>query len=87
LETKIGIFKIFFIPFPASTYVKNPAYNFVDFRIKRAGSSNYGGAVFGLRQKTASKKAKGKRQKIEFRIQETEDRAVENPAIIQSLIL
>jgi hypothetical protein len=27
-------------------YGKNVVYNFVDFRIKRAGSSNYGGRLF-----------------------------------------
>ena len=36
----------FFIAYPAWTYVKNTAYIFVDFRIKRAGSSNYGGRLF-----------------------------------------
>jgi hypothetical protein len=46
LETKIGNFKNFFIPCPARTYLKYPAYNFVDFRIKHAGSSNYGGLLF-----------------------------------------
>jgi len=35
--------KIFFIASGAKTYGKNVVYNFVDFRIKRAGSSNYGG--------------------------------------------
>jgi len=36
----------FFIPAPTSTYSNNPVYIFVDFRIKRAGSSNYRGKAF-----------------------------------------
>jgi len=56
LKTKIKKFKIFFIPSPASTYIKNAVYNFVDFRIKSAGPSNYGGLLFfALRQKTKLK--------------------------------
>jgi len=51
LKTKIGKLKIFFIPCPISTYVKNTVYNFVDFRIKRADSSNYGGRVFFGRER------------------------------------
>ncbi|OHB64649.1 MAG: hypothetical protein A2168_01390 [Planctomycetes bacterium RBG_13_50_24] len=47
MKTKIGKLKIFFIPYQARTYVKNAVYNFVDFRIKRAGNSNYGGGFFG----------------------------------------
>jgi len=46
LKTKIRNLKNFFIPYPARSYAKNPAYIFVDFRIKRAGSSNYGGLLF-----------------------------------------
>jgi len=53
LKTKTGNLKFFFIACPAGTYVKNTAYIFVDFRIKRAGSSNSRGAAFCLRQKTA----------------------------------
>jgi hypothetical protein len=42
--------KNFFIPLIAKTYGKNAVYIFVDFRIKRAGSSNYGGLmIFDLR--------------------------------------
>jgi len=45
--------KFFFIPYPAISYIKNAVYNFVDFRIKSAGPSNYGGALFfALRQET-----------------------------------
>jgi hypothetical protein len=43
----------FLYSIPTKTYVKNPVYKFVDFRIKRAGCSNYGGLLFCLRQKTA----------------------------------
>jgi hypothetical protein len=57
LKTKIGNLKIFFIACPAVTYVKNTAYIFVDFRIKRAGSSNYGGLLFLPSGKKTSKKA------------------------------
>jgi len=53
LETKIKKFENIFIPLPTRTYVKNLVYIFVDFRIKRAGCSNYGGLLFCLRQKTA----------------------------------
>jgi hypothetical protein len=59
LKTKIAIFKIFFIPFPTSTYVRNPAYNFVDFRTKRAGTSNYGGRLFFAPQPNGRKKVFG----------------------------
>jgi len=45
LKTKIGNLKIFFIACPTGTYVKNTVYNFVDFRIKSADSSNYGGRL------------------------------------------
>ena len=38
-------FKNFFIPSTSSTYIKNAVYNFVDFRIKSADSSNYGGRL------------------------------------------
>jgi hypothetical protein len=38
--------KFFFIPYHTSTYGEIAAYNFVDFRIKRAGCSNYGGLRF-----------------------------------------
>ena len=34
-----------FIPYHTSTYGENAVYIFVDFRIKRAGSSNYGGLM------------------------------------------
>jgi hypothetical protein len=53
LKTKIGKLKIFFIPYHTSTYIKNAVYNFVDFRIKRAGSSNYGGVSFRPAEPTA----------------------------------
>jgi hypothetical protein len=43
LEIKIGKLKIFFIPYHTTTYGENAAYNFVEIRIKRAGSANYGG--------------------------------------------
>jgi len=46
LKTKIGKLKIFFIPYPTRIYAKKAVYNFVDFRIKSAGSSNYGGVSF-----------------------------------------
>jgi hypothetical protein len=46
LKTKIEKLKIFFIPYPSKTYGKKAVYNFVDFRIKSAGSSNYGGLTF-----------------------------------------
>jgi len=55
LKVKIGILKIFFIPFPANTYIKNPVYIFVDFRIKRAGPSNYGGLLYSPRAKSCQK--------------------------------
>jgi len=38
--------RIFFISCWKSTYSKNTTYNFVDFRIKRAGSFNSRGAAF-----------------------------------------
>ena len=43
---KNGKIKIFFIPYQQGTYVKIAVYIIVDFRIKRAGSSNYGGLIF-----------------------------------------
>jgi hypothetical protein len=43
VENKNRKFENFFIACPAGTYVENTAYIFVDFRIKHAGSSNYGG--------------------------------------------
>jgi hypothetical protein len=46
LKTKNGKLKKIFIPLQAGTYGKNAVYNFVDFRIKRAGTSNYGGRLF-----------------------------------------
>jgi hypothetical protein len=46
LKTKIGNSKKFFIPSQTSTYGENGVYNFVDFRIKRAGTSNSRGVVF-----------------------------------------
>jgi hypothetical protein len=50
LKTKIGKSKKFFIPYHTRTYGENGVYNFVDFRIKRAGTSNYGGLmIFDLR--------------------------------------
>jgi hypothetical protein len=55
LETKIKKFENFFIPFSISTYGEKAVYNFVDFRIKPAYPSNYGGVVFYPRQKTAKK--------------------------------
>jgi hypothetical protein len=36
--------EIFFIPYHRKTYGENDVYIFVDFRIKRAGSSNYWGS-------------------------------------------
>jgi len=58
LKTKIGNFKIFFIPYQINTYVKKAVYNFVDFRIKSAGSSNYGGQLFfGREPKTGRLKS------------------------------
>jgi len=59
LKTKIKNLKIFIIPAHKSTYVEEAVYNFVVFRIKRAGCSNYRGAAFRLRPKG---KEKGKRQ-------------------------
>jgi hypothetical protein len=56
LKTKIGNLKIFFIPYQARTYIKKSVYHFVDFRIKRAGSSNYGGRVFFARRQIAARK-------------------------------
>jgi len=47
LKTKIGNSNFFFILYLTETYGKNAVYNFVDFRIKRAGTSNYGGLFFG----------------------------------------
>jgi hypothetical protein len=38
--------KFFFIASTAKTYGKKAVYNFVDFRIKSAGTSNYGGLLF-----------------------------------------
>ena len=55
VENKNRKFEFFFIACPAGTYVKNAAYNFVDFRIKPAGSSNYGGPSFGRRQKSETR--------------------------------
>ena len=46
LEAKIEDCEIFFIACCAETYVAKGVYNFVDFRVKRAGSSNYRGASF-----------------------------------------
>jgi hypothetical protein len=46
LETKIKKFENIFIPLSTRTYIKNTVYIFVDFRIKRAGCSNYGGLLF-----------------------------------------
>jgi hypothetical protein len=43
----------FFIPFSTSTYGVYVAYNFVDFRLKRACQANYRGATFRLMRKTA----------------------------------
>jgi len=57
VENKNRKFEFFFIACPAETYVKNTAYIFVDFRIKRAGSSNYGGLLFLPSCKKTSKKA------------------------------
>jgi hypothetical protein len=54
LKTKIVKLKNFFIAVRVRTYGKNAVYNFVDFRIKRAGMFNYGGAAFfGPRQEPA----------------------------------
>jgi len=53
LKNKIGNLKKFFIPLHTKTYVKNFVYNFVDFRIKLAGNSNYGGVSFRLSEPTA----------------------------------
>jgi len=39
-------FENIFIPYLTSTYGKNTVYNFVDFRIKRAGTFNYRGRAF-----------------------------------------
>jgi len=46
LKVKIKKFGKFFIAAGVRVYEKNTVYNFVDFRIKRAGSSNYGGRLF-----------------------------------------
>jgi len=60
LETKIKKFKTFFTPFSANTYIKISVYIFVDFRIKRAGSFNYGGLpFFASGQKTGKKQNYG----------------------------
>ncbi|OHB82053.1 MAG: hypothetical protein A2Z38_08020 [Planctomycetes bacterium RBG_19FT_COMBO_48_8] len=64
VENKNRKIEIFFIPCLVRTYIKNTVYNFVDFRIKSAGSSNYGGRIFRPRPKDASKKVRGKRQKV-----------------------
>jgi len=62
LKTKIGNLKYFFIACPARTYVKNAAYIFVDFRIKTACSSNYGGRLFlpPAKRQVKRQKEKGK---------------------------
>jgi hypothetical protein len=48
VENKNRKIEKIFIPYQTRTYGKNAAYIFVDFRIKRAGSSNYGGRFFWL---------------------------------------
>jgi len=53
LETKIEKVKIFFILYQQSTYDKNAAYIFVDFRTKRACRANIRGATFRPRRKVA----------------------------------
>jgi hypothetical protein len=60
LKTKIKKVKNFFIPYHTSTYGENPVYIFVDFRIKRAGCSNYGGGFFAFVKKQQVKRQKGK---------------------------
>jgi len=58
LEVKIKKFRKIFIAAMVRIYVKNAVYNFVDFRIKRAGSSNYGGRLFfGREPKTGRLKS------------------------------
>jgi hypothetical protein len=46
LKTKIGKLKNLLFPTNKELTVKNTRYNFVDFRIKRTGGSNYGGLHF-----------------------------------------
>jgi len=46
LGLKIKKFTIFFIAAGVRSYEKYGVYNFVDFRIKRAGTFNYGGGFF-----------------------------------------
>jgi hypothetical protein len=43
----------FFIPCPARSYTIKPVYNFVDFHIKCAGNSNYGGFHFSPQAETS----------------------------------
>jgi hypothetical protein len=65
LETKIGNLKKFFTPYHTRTYGENGVYNFVDFRIKRAGSSNYGGRLFfGPQPKRRKIKIQNAKRKI-----------------------
>jgi len=61
-RTKVKKFINFFILSTTSAHSKDAVYDFIDFRIKRAGTFNYGGAAFCLRQKEASKKSEGERQ-------------------------
>ena len=63
VENKNQKFEFFFIPCHTKTYVENAVYIFVDFRIKRAGSSNYGGAPFRPPAEKAGKKGKSKKGK------------------------
>jgi len=64
LEAKIGNLKKFFIPYQTRTYGENGVYIFVDFRIKRASSSNYRGAPF----RPPAGKAKIKNQNVKCKM-------------------
>jgi len=46
VESKNRKFKNFFSLCTVRGYIKKAVYVFVDFRIKSAGSSNYGGQLF-----------------------------------------
>ena len=46
MEVKIKKLRKIFIAVGIRDYGKNSVYNFVDFRIKRAGTFNYGGRLF-----------------------------------------
>jgi hypothetical protein len=49
LEVKIKKFRKLFIAVGIRVYGEKGVYNFVDFRIKSAGTFNYGGAFFSPR--------------------------------------